>query len=225
MAADELRDLQDNLVRLASRIGVKKVGFADLSRHDHPLTGRFPVGISLITPIGDIATASTDEAAFHEQQLRQRAELEVIKARLGEFLSGHGYRWHSVGNDTDQERLTGELSHKMVAVSAGIGWMGKSSLLVTPEYGPCVRLTTILTDAPFQTYKGSTQSRCGACTECVDACPVHALKGREWQPGISRDDMIDVFLCNNYRISIGVGLGRKHSCGYCLRACCARAKP
>lgn len=207
------------------RLGVKKIGFADLSAVQHPLTQKLPVGISLIVPMSLEAISSGDERAFHEGQVRQRDELEVIKARLGEFLMQRGYHWHSVSNDTDQERLTGELSHKMAAALAGLGWIGKSSLLITPEYGPGVRLTTLLTDAPFTTVGGCVESRCGSCAECVEACPVQAIKGTDWQPGTDRAGLIDAFLCNDYRIRLGKCLDRKHSCGYCLRACCARTKP
>ncbi len=212
-------NLQTHFISLAMRLGLKQIGFADLSGAGNPLFSQLPVGISLILPMGDIVLVSLEELKFHEQQLRLRDELEVIKEQLGAFFTGHGYCWHSVSNDTDQEHLTGEMSHKMVAVRAGLGWIGKSSLLVTPEYGPGVRMTTMLTDAPFQTFSGYSESRCGDCMLCVEACPVKAITGREWHRGCTREDLIDVFLCNDYRINIGAGLGRKHSCAHCMRAC------
>ena len=49
----------------------------------------------------------------------------------------------------DDERICAMFSHKMAAHLAGLGWIGKSCLLVTPQYGPRVRWTTVLTDYPF----------------------------------------------------------------------------
>ncbi len=67
------------------------------------------------------------------------------------------------------------ISHKAVARMAGLGWQGKSLLLINPEYGPRVRLVTILTDMPL-TPDGPVKNRCGACLECVQACPASAIK-------------------------------------------------
>ena len=62
------------------------------------------------------------------------------------------------------------LPHKTVAVLSGLGWVGKSKLLVHEQYGSMLRLSSILTDAPLQCAK-PMQSRCGNCTACATACP------------------------------------------------------
>ena len=49
----------------------------------------------------------------------------------------------------DLANLCGAISHKAVGRMAGLGWQGKSLLLVNPEYGPRIRLATVLTDAPL----------------------------------------------------------------------------
>lgn len=59
---------------------------------------------------------------------------------------------------------------------AGLGWQGKSLLLVNPLYGPRIRLATVLTDAPLTTDKPIANG-CGECTLCMDACPAGAIKG------------------------------------------------
>lgn len=63
-------------------------------------------------------------------------------------------------------------------MGAGLGWIGKQTLLITPEYGPRVMLATVLTDAPFKTAKPITESRCGVCS-----MPISAIKKREERVG------------------------------------------
>jgi epoxyqueuosine reductase QueG len=67
------------------------------------------------------------------------------------------------------------LSQKKMAQLAGLGPMGKNSLIINPEYGPWIRLQSILTDAPLVPDTESTEDLCKDCTKCIDACPTGAL--------------------------------------------------
>lgn len=67
------------------------------------------------------------------------------------------------------------LSQKRMAQLAGFGPMGKSSLIINPEYGPWIRIQSILTDAPLVPDKENTEDLCKDCTKCIDACPTSAL--------------------------------------------------
>ncbi len=71
---------------------------------------------------------------------------------------------------------TAPLAEKQLAVEAGLGWIGRQSLLVTPQYGTFVLLGELLLcdeadayDAPFE------GSRCGECRACMEHCPTGAL--------------------------------------------------
>lgn len=71
---------------------------------------------------------------------------------------------------------TAPLAEKQLAVEAGLGWIGRQSLLVTPRLGTYVLLgELVLTeeaahyDAPFE------GSRCGRCRNCVESCPTGAI--------------------------------------------------
>jgi epoxyqueuosine reductase len=77
---------------------------------------------------------------------------------------------------TDKKNWYAAISHKAVARVAGLGWQGKNLLLITPQYGPRVRLVTVLTNAPL-TPDAPIKNRCGKCMLCHDACPVGAIKG------------------------------------------------
>ena len=68
------------------------------------------------------------------------------------------------------------LVEKQLAVEAGLGWIGRQSLLVTPRHGTYVLLGELLLtdeadayDAPFE------GSRCGRCRNCIESCPAGAI--------------------------------------------------
>jgi len=69
-----------------------------------------------------------------------------------------------------------EFSHRHAAVAAGLGEFGHNSLLLTPEYGAGVRVTSVITDAPLRPdamYRGPRL--CTGCYKCVDVCPMNAI--------------------------------------------------
>lgn len=65
---------------------------------------------------------------------------------------------------------------KAAARLAGLGAYGKNSLLVTPAFGPWVRLAPVLTDAPLVPDEAIAADLCGGCEACLAACPVDALR-------------------------------------------------
>lgn len=114
------------------------------------------------------------------------------------------------------------LSHKMVAVRAGMGWIGKTDLFVTERFGPRFRLASVLTAQPvFQPGAPITHSRCGGCSVCVDACPAHAATGELWDVTKDRDVFYDAHRCRAYCREITFkNLGEQISiCGICMASC------
>ncbi len=68
---------------------------------------------------------------------------------------------------------------KRYAVEAGLGWIGRQSLLITPEYGSFVLLGEIVMTAECDEYdKPLVSVGCGECRRCVEACPNGAVKER-----------------------------------------------
>jgi epoxyqueuosine reductase QueG len=111
------------------------------------------------------------------------------------------------------------LSQKAIAVLAGMGWIGKSSLLVNPAWGPRIRLGTLLTNAPIPPDAPFYGNNCGDCRVCMDACPVQAITNtRSVVKGFTTFS-IDVQLCLNHICRHVAQTGRRHYCGLCLKVC------
>lgn len=171
----------EKMKALAAEYGADLVGVADLSllkgifAHPPTLLTKYKYAISLAVNLQqyDRYDNTTEERAF--------STLDKIAISLKAYIEKKGYGAEVVPPDErvgNKEPLIwkGAISHKAVAKAAGLGWIGKSMLLVTPQYGPRVCLATILTDMTLTPDK-PIPNQCGNCVECVKACPVNALTG------------------------------------------------
>ena len=71
------------------------------------------------------------------------------------------------------------LAERTLARLAGLGWLGRNALLISPETGSYRLLGFLLTEAPLEAqHSGHGEDRCGSCTRCEDLCPTRALVGR-----------------------------------------------
>ncbi|MBF2097648.1 MAG: tRNA epoxyqueuosine(34) reductase QueG [Gloeomargaritaceae cyanobacterium C42_A2020_066] len=69
---------------------------------------------------------------------------------------------------------TGPIAEKAWAVTAGLGWIGKHSNLITRDYGSWVFLGEVLTTLALEPDPPHTE-HCGTCTRCLEACPTQAI--------------------------------------------------
>lgn len=68
------------------------------------------------------------------------------------------------------------LLEKQYAVEAGLGWIGRQSLLITPEFGSYVLLGELVLDMEADAYDAPYEGvGCGECRRCMDACPTSAI--------------------------------------------------
>jgi len=105
----------------------------------------------------------------------------------------------------------GHLSHKEVARRAGLGWIGRNNLLVTPQRGSRVRLVTVLTDLPLATGH-PLERNCGDCRDCLQVCPAGAI--REDPAEFDHRGCFEQLKV--YRNSLNLG---HYICGVCVKAC------
>jgi epoxyqueuosine reductase QueG len=184
-----------------------------------------PIGISVavVYPkevIQGISELPTQE--YHDWRDKLNERLDIIVTRGAEMLRSMGYKavaqTHEYVGETEYNTT---LPHKTVATRAGIGWIGKSALLVTDEYGSALRFSSILTDAPLSTSRPINKSHCGDCMICTNACPAGAVSGKEWEVGLYRDEFFDPVKCRMTaceRAKQGFG-GTKPICGKCIEIC------
>lgn len=199
---------------------------ARASEHANSNLLAYPVGVSVAVPVPTQIVAGIREAptAAYAQAYRDlNAQLDAIVLAGEQFLTDRGYRAFALtkacAGKTKINRYETALPHKTVACLAGLGWIGKSCLLVTPEYGPAVRISTLLTDAPLPCAKPMLEPRCGTCMQCAKACPGHAIKGVLWQKDSSRDDRLDLDACVSHMTEVSRELEQDLICGACIAAC------
>jgi epoxyqueuosine reductase len=70
---------------------------------------------------------------------------------------------------------TAPIMDKAWAARTGIGWIGKSSNLITTDFGSWVFLGEILLNVELEYDAGTVADHCGSCTACLDACPTNAI--------------------------------------------------
>ena len=145
------------------------------------------------------------------------SKMAFTSATLAEFIRSLGFNALPCGNNTG-------LSVPM-AIDAGLGELGRHGVLITPKYGPRVRLAKVITDMPLLTDSpisfGATDF-CEICGKCAERCPGEAIsygprvgKGndRSNNPGVLKWP-VKATKCFNVWLANGM-----LDCGVCIRTC------
>jgi len=130
----------------------------DLKTHSylHPDFDRdLPFAISILYPLSNeiidtIEDKPTKVYQHHYRTVNQYLDREALDMSLA--IEQAGFRALPVPVTVSVDPFHGHLSNRMVGMLSGLGWIGKSALLVTPEYGARVRLVTVLTDLPLLSF-------------------------------------------------------------------------
>jgi len=157
------------------------------------------------TAVGDAATGlGYSQSAF-------------AVASLAEFIRGLGYQAIPSVNDTAQS--------VPFAMEAGLGELSRLNKLVTPEFGPAVRLCKVFTDLPMacdQPIDFGLAKFCRKCRKCAEACPAGALSFENepsfkiigpWNNPGHKAWFEDSYSCFAHWQTVGTG------CAVCLASC------
>ncbi len=149
------------------------------------------------------------------------AEMGICTTRATRFLVQRGFATIPIYYSSREMRIPtparffDEFSLRHAAEKAGLGKIGKNQLLITPQFGPRVRLSAVITSAHLTPNPLITQEVCDPkrCKwRCVQQCPSEALK---------QNDPMDKEACNKYMFET-LGYLR---CGMCVCSCPVTLKP
>ncbi len=135
---------------------------------------------------------------------------------LAQYIRNLGYRAYASMNDT-------ALVIPM-AIQAGLGEYGRHGLLITPEFGPRLRLGKVFTDLPLvpdQPRSFGVKQFCDQCRRCADACPVKAIPTDP--PSEVRYDRSNLLGVSKWTVNaakcFGFWVNQNTDCSICIRVC------
>lgn len=212
---------QNNIKNYLIKLGASKVGFANVEGLASDFIN-LPHGISIVLKLPKKAmelVKNEDYEDYWKCFHSQIDKLTDIALKGEQYIKNHGYDAFALTmtrNECDMEKLLSKLPYKTIATKSGLGWIGRSALFITPEYGSAVALGAILTDMPVEFGKPITDSECDECSNCQEACPVNAINPQKWNDRLNREDIIDIETCSEYIIDqYKAGLG----CTKCMSEC------
>ncbi|MBY0588117.1 tRNA epoxyqueuosine(34) reductase QueG [bacterium] len=143
---------------------------------------------------------------------------DVIRAKLRRM----GENLKSNYPDVNSRRAvdSAPIMERDYAVLAGLGWIGKNTLLLDQRVGSWLFLGVLLVDAELDYDEPTETDHCGSCQQCIDACPTQALEG-PYQLDARR---CISYLTIEHRSAIEEPLARKmgpwvYGCDICQEVC------
>ena len=225
-------DLTLELESLAKEMGTTHFGIADLAPAGDRISeqgGEFLTEFPRAISHGFVLTDGIVNTLVHHENIPAlytyrhyvyqivNPRLDSISLMLAQALDKAGFQSYIVpaSQTVDRTRLVGVFSHKLAAHLAGLGWIGKSAMLITPEHGPRVRWGTVLTDAPLEAGT-PMDDMCHDCDECVKGCPARAFTGQAFDQPRPRSEIFVAEACDRY-------LRERETfyrvCGMCVYVC------
>jgi epoxyqueuosine reductase len=240
---DLKHDLKKDIQKKCREMNIPLVGFASVDRWEHPpknLPNQFKkwippkfwpqniypeantvivIGLPVQLPIVETAPS----IYYHELYNTVNALLDSKAYELSEFLNQKGHASIYIPRDGygDIEVLLKKplafFSHRHAAYLAGMGSFGQNNVILTPEYGPRVRFTSIFTSAKIGSDAVFTKDLCTKCQLCIQECPVSAIPQLSTSSKYRFLPIIDKISC----ASRSKTLRKKYisPCGICIKVC------
>ncbi len=232
------RGLKKEIIRKCKELQIPIVGFAPVERWKNPpkeLPNIFSrwipeefwpqsiypetktviiIGLPVQLPIVETAPS----IYYHELYETVNNALDMKAYEISNFLTEKGYPSIYVPRDCYGdidvllEKPCAFFSHKHAAYLAGLGSFGQNNVLLTPEYGPRVRFTSIFTTAEIEGSPIKSNDLCTKCLACVKECPVNAVKEKGNFP-----PPVDKISCAQR--SKQLRKEYRSPCGICIKVC------
>jgi epoxyqueuosine reductase len=201
-----------DLAALLRSLGVDISGIADLHRLAAVSGERTTDPADLLGRFHYAAVMGCQLRKLSRQASGAEADLFLEKAALetAAYLEGKGFPAFIAHpeDEFDPLRRMGLLPVKVLAKQAGLGWQGRSLLIVSSEFGPIHRWIAVLTN--LELVPGDPlPNQCGECRECIDKCPGGALRFAPFTDHPERrEDVLDITACKG-----------DDGCSVCLVVC------
>ena len=156
--------------------------------------------------------------SYHNMMMILYNQLDIIAYEVAIYIEEQGgvaipipsdepyYDWNP-----DKVHGRGDLSHKHAAQAAGLGRLGKNSLLITPEFGNRVQLVSVVNNLNLEADTLFEDELCPSkCTACIEACPVQAITVQQ---------QVNQKICRSH-LSLKLPKGQSiYGCRECRKVC------
>ncbi len=155
-------------------------------------------------------------------ELAKKIQVSLLSIGVDSLIIQSSVIPESEGYEEYLKTLTVDISHKMLATRAGLGWIGKTDLFVSTVFGTRIRLLSLLINKkPDLDAISIDESKCGNCSICVDKCPAKAANGLKWNVNVHRDEFFNAHKCKETcsefarnRLNLDARI-----CGLCVCVC------
>lgn len=207
--AQTLADLRD----FSRSVGADEIGFAAVPQKwvFKNLAIRYTQAIVLVMEMDkarmELAPNPDTAVMVHETY----NQLGQVANQIADWLRDHGYAAHA------GHPLGGFALYPPMAQAAGLGWRGISGLLITPQFGPRVRLAAVFTEIEnLPVYEGNEHAWvldfCQSCRRCVRDCPPDAFYEDPIMHENGSVTVLDNGKCFPY-------FAKNHGCSVCVKVC------
>lgn len=219
-------NITQEIKNLLLKNGASVVGFADLTTIEYKTRKDLTYGIVFGVKISKkniLRIFPGPSLDYFDEYNRLNHQLDKMSDMIERFLKKNKFDAFSKRRENihmNKIIIRSDLPHKTIATRSGLGWIGKSALLITDKFGPAIRLSSVLTNVKLDIGIPVNQSRCGECNKCREICPANAISGKDWNPNLDRDDFFSAMNCRDKIIERGKKFHKKNGmCGLCIYAC------
>lgn len=206
-------DIIEKIKELAQSLGVGPMEFVKLPRdlifHEYGVLYDNAIILAMEMDIEKINKAPSQETM--DMVFETYDDLGIAANKITEFLRKNGYAAQA------DHPLGGLILFPPLAQKAGIGWVGKHGILITPEFGPRVRLAAIYTSIQNLPFEESNQHEwirdyCETCGICIKECPPKAILEEPIEQDTGQITYISQQPCFEYFTQF-------YCCSVCVKVC------